>query len=174
MAGWGLRLPQNRPGAYFRMRRNLAEPIAPAPLASGYSFIPFGPENGPACRALMNAVYARGFGDEMDFEAWWPWLTKDSDFDPALVFVVARGDAVVGVCHAWTGSFVKDIVVDPAHRGAGIASAMLTRTFEALAARGHGAVDLKVDVENLPAQSVYRRLGFAIVERVDRTLTADG
>lgn len=161
-------MPQHRPGAYFRMRRMLAEPIAPAPLPAGYAYVPLGPANGPACRALMNAVYARGFGDEMAFDEWWPWLTKDAEFDPALVFVVAREGALAGVCHAWTSAFIKDIVVDPAHRGRGIASAMLTRTLEALAARKHASVDLKVDVDNIAAQTVYSRLGFTIVERVER------
>lgn len=158
----------NRAGAYFRMRRDLAQPIPPVSLAPGYAFVPFGPANGPACRALMNAVYAQGFGDEMEFEAWWPWLTKDSEFNPALILVVVRDGAVVGVCHAWTSSFIKDIVVDPAHRGAGIATAMLTRTMELLAAAGHPALDLKVDVENARAQAVYGRLGFTIIERADR------
>jgi ribosomal protein S18 acetylase RimI-like enzyme len=169
MAGWGQQLPLNKAGAYYRMRRDLAAPIAPASLSPGYAFVPFGPANGPACRALMNAVYADGFGDEMDFEAWWPWLTKDSEFDPALVSVVAHDGTVVGVCHAWTSAFIKDIVVDPSHRGAGIATAMLTRTMETLAAAGHASLDLKVDVENARAQAVYSRLGFSIIERADRS-----
>ena len=46
---------------------------------------------------------------------------------------------------------------------------MLTRTLEALAAAGHPSVDLKVDVENLRAQAVYGRLGFTVVERVERS-----
>ena len=29
-------------------------------------------------------------------------------------------------------------------------------------------IDLKTDVENVKAQSLYRRLGFEIVERVER------
>jgi ribosomal protein S18 acetylase RimI-like enzyme len=39
-----------------------------------------------------------------------------------------------------------------------------------LACSAHGAssVELKTDVENVKAQSLYRRLGFEIVERAER------
>jgi ribosomal protein S18 acetylase RimI-like enzyme len=116
----------------------------------------------------MNAVYANGFGDVVPFDTWWPWLTKDAEFDPALVFVVTRSNSAVGICHTWTGAFVKDVVVDPAHRSQGIGAALLTRALEVHAAAGRPSIDLKVDVHNLSAQSVYRRLGFTVVERVER------
>jgi ribosomal protein S18 acetylase RimI-like enzyme len=150
------------------MRRDLGKPIAPAELPAGLRLIPFDIDTARACRELMNRVYAEGFGDVVDFESWWPWLTGDSDYDPRLMFVAARDGEVVGFCHCWTGAFIKDVVVDPSARGIGLGAALVTMVLLACKAQGAPSVDLKTDVENVKAQSLYRRLGFEIVERVER------
>ncbi|MEO7224158.1 MAG: GNAT family N-acetyltransferase [Devosia sp.] len=114
----------------------------------------------------MNRVYAQGFGEPVEFETWWPWLVGDADYHAALMFVAATGEEVVGFCHCWTGAFIKDVAVDSAYRGRGIASALVTLALVACRERGAPFVDLKTDVDNFKAQSLYRRLGFEIVERV--------
>ena len=112
------------------------------------------------CRELMNRVYAEGFGDPVPFDVWWPKLESDSEYDPVLCFVAAKGEAVVGFCHCWTVPFVKDIVVAPGMRSRGLGAALLTLAMRAFVARGAASVDLKTDVDNVVAQSLYRRLGF--------------
>jgi ribosomal protein S18 acetylase RimI-like enzyme len=149
------------------MRRDLAVPVAPAPWPAGLTRIPFGPGIAPSCRALMNVVYAEDFGDEVPFERWWPWVSGDADYDPAMMFVAADGERVVGFCHGWRAPFIKDLVVAADWRGRGLGAALLTSALNGYAARGDTSVDLKTDVDNQRAQSLYTRLGFVIVERVD-------
>jgi ribosomal protein S18 acetylase RimI-like enzyme len=148
------------------MRRQLAVPIADAPLPTGVSLHPFDIETARACRDLMNRVYAEGFGDPVDFETWWPWLTGDADYAAELMFVAVDGSAVVGLCHCWTGAFIKDVVIAPSSRKRGLGAALVTMALVACKKRGAPFVDLKTDVDNFKAQSLYRRLGFEIVERV--------
>lgn len=148
------------------MRRQLSLPIAPASLPSGITLIPFDETTGRACRALMNRVYAEGFGDPVEFDIWWPWLTSDADYDAKLMFVAARDGAVVGLCHCWRGAFIKDVAVDRSMRGRGVGGALITEALLACRAFDAPFVDLKTDTDNLTAQSLYRRLGFEIVERI--------
>jgi ribosomal protein S18 acetylase RimI-like enzyme len=82
------------------------------------------------------------------------------------MFVAAVDGVVIGFCVCWTSAFVKDLVVDEAFRRRGIGAALLTRALAVFAARGATTVDLKTDTDNLKAQSLYRRLGFEIVERI--------
>ena len=150
------------------MRRDLGNPIALADLPSGLRLVPFDIETARASRELMNRVYAEGFGDVVEFDTWWPWLTGDADYDPRLMFVAARDDRIVGFCHCWSGALIKDVVVAPSARGIGLGAALVTMALLAFKARSAPSVDLKTDVENVKAQSLYRRLGFEIVERVER------
>jgi ribosomal protein S18 acetylase RimI-like enzyme len=55
--------------------------------------------------------------------------------------------------------------VMPGHHGAGIASALMTATFEAARARGAVAVWLGVNEENAKAQRFYEKSGFTRVGR---------
>jgi ribosomal protein S18 acetylase RimI-like enzyme len=150
------------------MRRDLGKPIAATPLPEGLNLVPFNVETARASRELMNRVYGDGFGDEVSFDEWWPWLTNDADYDPRFMFVAADGDRVIGICHCWTGAFIKDVAVDPSVRGRGVGSALITMALLTCKARGMPHVDLKTDVENVKAQSLYRRLGFEIIERAER------
>ncbi|WP_395640459.1 GNAT family N-acetyltransferase [Pseudolysinimonas sp.] len=55
--------------------------------------------------------------------------------------------------------------VMPGHHGAGVASALMTRTLEAARERGAAAVWLGVNEENARAQGFYEKSGFAKVGR---------
>jgi ribosomal protein S18 acetylase RimI-like enzyme len=159
-------LPLSRDVPYFRMRRQLDAPIAHAPLPTGVALRPFDIDTARECRDLMNRVYGEGFGDPVAFDVWWPWLTSDADYAAELMFVAVADGKVVGFCHCWTGAFIKDIVVDRPSRGRGIAGALITMALVASTERAAPFVDLKTDVDNVKAQSLYRKLGFEIVERV--------
>lgn len=150
------------------MRRDLSQPIAPAPLPSDIELVPFDDSTARAGRELMNRVYADGFGDVVAFDEWWPWLIEDADYDPGLMFVAREGNRVVGICHCWSGAFIKDVAVDPSVGGRGVGRALVTMALLACKARGAPHVELKTDVENVKAQSLYGRLAFEIVERAER------
>jgi ribosomal protein S18 acetylase RimI-like enzyme len=114
---------------------------------------------------VMRRAYDGDLGDHgISFEGYWEWLTTDSEFDPELIFIPEADGEVVGLCHCWTSAFVKDLVVDEPFRRRGLGAALMTLALEAFASRGAASVDLKTGVENVRAQSLYRRLGFEVVE----------
>lgn len=75
----------------------------------------------------------------------------------AFVFVMTDPD---GTGHITT------IGVAPEHRRRGLANKILTHAEEALRKRRINTVMLEVRVGNLPAQNLYRTLGYATVQRL--------
>ncbi len=61
---------------------------------------------------------------------------------------------------------IMSIAVDPAYRGNGIGSALLTEVIERLAARGAKWIGLEVRVSNQNAIKLYERFGFRRIKRV--------
>jgi ribosomal protein S18 acetylase RimI-like enzyme len=152
---------------HIRMRRRLSLPIAPAPLPEGVVVVPFGRATARAGREVMRRAYDGDLGDRgISFDGYWQWLTTDAEFDPALVFIAAADGEVVGLCHCWTSDFVKDLVVDEPFRRRGLGAALLTLALQEFERRGSSSVDLKTGVDNVRAQSLYRRLGFEVVELI--------
>jgi len=142
-------------------------PLPGAPLPAGIVIQQVSEWTARECRELMNEVYAVSEGDApVAFEPWWPDLTADGEYDPALCLVALSGDRVVGYCHGWTAPFVKDLVVAPAWRGYGLGGALLGRLLEQYRQRDAASVDLKTSVSNVTAQALYRRFGFEIVEQL--------
>lgn len=77
----------------------------------------------------------------------------------AFIFITITED---GVGHITT------IGVAPEHRRRGLARKLLIHTEEALRKRNINTISLEVRVDNLPAQTLYRHLGFAIVQRLPK------
>jgi ribosomal protein S18 acetylase RimI-like enzyme len=110
--------------------------------------------------AILAEAYTNGFGTVRPFERWWPALTTDSEFDPALFFIATDGSSQpLGLAQCWTSGFVKDIAVVPQWRGKGIGDALLGEVFATFRQRGLPHVDLKVVAANAPAIRLYRRMG---------------
>ena len=98
-------------------------------------------------------------------------MTRHDDFDPALFFLVERGDELVACALHWKESnergWVKDIVVRERERGQGLGKALLQHAFRAYAARGVKQVGLKVDSTNpTGAPQLYERVGFVTDQRL--------
>jgi ribosomal protein S18 acetylase RimI-like enzyme len=113
--------------------------------------------------ALLKLAYAEGGGSVPDDAAdWWLSVSTDAEFDPGLmiVLVAMNGGEPVGLCHCWTSSFIKDLVVHPDWRRRGMAEALLNEACHRLRLRGNTAVFLKVQEDNERAQRLYRRMGF--------------
>lgn len=60
------------------------------------------------------------------------------------------------------------IGVAPEHRGRGLAKRLLRHVEGALRAREVGTIMLEVRVANTPAQDLYRKLGYTVVQRINR------
>ncbi|MGC8824572.1 MAG: GNAT family N-acetyltransferase [Bacteroidales bacterium] len=93
---------------------------------------------------------------------------------PAKLVLLARvNENYVGICTAFIGisTFyarpyfnVHDIAVLPAYRGQGIGRQLLERIIAIARERNYCKVTLEVRHDNLPAQHLYRELGFADTE----------
>jgi ribosomal protein S18 acetylase RimI-like enzyme len=107
-----------------------------------------------------------------DPEAGYGWFLagqlKDAE---AVVFVAERAGAVVGYLYAglepqsWkelreAAGFIHDVVVDDAHRGAGIASALIEAASAWLKAHGAPRVMLWTAERNHAAQRLFEQAGF--------------
>ena len=86
--------------------------------------------------------------------AWW---RRFGAADPGFGFVdEAVPEVSIGVLEPW--------------RGQGIGTQLMRKLIAAARARGLAALSLSVESDN-PAGSLYRRLGFVVVGRVDASLT---
>jgi ribosomal protein S18 acetylase RimI-like enzyme len=148
---------------YLHLRFDTLEHEAPACVwPAGYRLCPFTPEKAPALHALLAEAYRHGGGTVAPFGEWWRRTSGDSEFDPALCFLVEDADgqlAAGALC--WTSAFVKDIAVREASRHLGLGQALLAHMLTVFHARGFHAVELKVEKDN-PSGAVgfYRRFGF--------------
>ena len=150
----------------YRYRRTLDHlPDLPR-WPAGYSVVPFAPaEHAPRIHRLLEEGYRKGGGHVADLAGWWSALSKDAEYDPALVFLVGdRSGAPVAAAICWSSAYVKDLVVATAARRQGLASNLLRHVFHAFRARGAHAVDLKVDAANRAAIALYRSLGMECIE----------
>ena len=75
----------------------------------------------------------------------------------AYVFVIVQDD---GTAHLTT------IGVAPEHRRRGVAELLLAHIEGVLSAKGVSTIVLEVRVQNTPAQKLYTRNGYAIVNRI--------
>jgi ribosomal protein S18 acetylase RimI-like enzyme len=86
-----------------------------------------------------------------------------------LFFVAVAGGAVVGtVMGGYDGhrGWVYSLAVRPAHRRAGVGTALVRRLEQALAARGCLKVNLQVLGSNAGVVAFYEKLGYAVEPRV--------
>lgn len=120
----------------------------------------------PADRAALIAIYARATLDELAHEPVIPALiplpedrTRLAALDASEV-VVACTARVLGFGARTTGRITM-LFVDPAARGAGIGSTLLTHMLDGMP----GAVELDVVASNAAALALYRRAGFVHGER---------
>lgn len=147
------------------MRRDLTAPIAASFFPAGTSPVPFGRETVWAARELMKLVYLDGLDDGgISFEGFWAWLTSHPQYDADLMFGAEASGTVVGFCHCWRDAYIKNLVVHPDFRRRGLGSALLTVALRRFAQRGTPYAELETEVDNIKAQSLYRRLGFVVVE----------
>lgn len=75
-------------------------------------------------------------------------------------FVVAEIDGeIAGLIH-WRGDFIEALHVRPGRQGQGIGRRLLSHAEQAIAAAGFGEARLEADTFNVPAQRLYRAIGY--------------
>ena len=157
----------------LRMWRGLDGGLPEPCWPDGVSVRSYLDADGERVHALLDEAYADWDPDYVAraHDGWLAFMTRHDDFDPALFFLVERGDELVACALHWKESnergWVKDIVVRESERGQGLGKALLQHAFRAYAARGVKQVGLKVDSTNpTGAPQLYERVGFVTDQRL--------
>jgi ribosomal protein S18 acetylase RimI-like enzyme len=154
------------------MQIDLAEPPDPGRTPDG---IKIGGAESPNDLRTIHSVLDKAFADDWSyhpepFDQWLEDYASSPSYDPTL-WSLARDEHVpVGALVAHIGGdrgWVTELGVLPAHRGRGIAAALLRRSFAAFASRRIQQVILNVDAENPSATALYERVGMRVVKQWD-------
>ncbi|MBN9334205.1 GNAT family N-acetyltransferase [Devosia sp.] len=144
----------------LRLRKALSGSETFPAMPEGLRHLPTADAAPIALHALLADAYTNGFGSVPAFAQWWPSITSDEEYDPALLVILADQTghpAALALC--WNSGFIKDLAVAPPWRGRGVGDALLATVFATFAERGFRRIDLKVMAANSAAIRLYRRAG---------------
>ncbi len=156
---------------YVRMHRSLDQELPPVEVPAGYRIRPLaGEAEVVAYVALHRAAFA---SDSMTAE-WRLRTLRAPEYVPALDLVSEAPDgALAGFCVLWLAPArrlgqIEPMGVHPAHRGRGLAWALMDEGFRRL--RAHGAETALVETESTrnPALRAYEAAGFRPAQMVAR------
>ena len=110
-------------------------------------------------------------GDSRTAEAYARFLGRQLEDPAALVLVAEHNGRVVGYAFGeldgpdfkalrGPAALLHDLLVDPDHRGRGVAARLVEETAARLRARGATQFLLSTAAQNAPAQRLFSRLGF--------------
>ena len=159
---------------FWRMRRELDQPVPEPAWPAGVEVHDLRrPDDERAVHALVQACFAEIGGEhERPFEQWAAYLLDAERFDPSLCLVATVDGQVVGAAlgqQTPEHGFVRQLAVDPACRGRGLALALLHESFRRHRDRGLPATVLGVDAGNpTGALALYEKAGMRVVEQFTR------
>jgi mycothiol synthase len=158
---------------FWHMEIDLGRPIEPGLAPDGIRVGPVDPSGDlAAVHAVLDEAFADDWGYHPEpFERWSGGYTSSPSFDPTLWLLARDGAEPVAALTAnvfGEQGWVAEVGVVPFHRGRGIATALLRRSFATFAERGLRRVLLNVDAENPTGATVlYERVGMRVVKRWD-------
>jgi len=169
---------------WSELERDLSAPIHPVPPPAGVGVAALGPGYDAArwdepLRLAHNSAFADHWGSEpVGAEAWSHQRTATRTFRPGCSAVALTGDGTIAAYvmsyeyaadTARTGNrdlYVGTVGTLAAHRGRGIAAALLAHVLQAAREEGFTTSSLTVDAENpTGALGVYARAGYALHRR---------
>lgn len=164
---------------FFRMQRDLTQPIAPAPVVTGFDLRPYASADEEAVRLARNEAFADHWGSTpTDPARWRAAFEATPSFRPEHSFVAPSPDgSIAGFVmvteyqaeteqRGYRTGYVSLVGTARAARGRGLASAVLTRSLSSLADAGYARAELGVDADSpTGAGRIYQRLGFATIMR---------
>lgn len=159
---------------FWRMRRELDTPNPEPVWPAGVEVHDLRrPDDEWPVHALVQACFAEIGGEhERPFDQWAAYLLDSGRFDPALCLVATVDGQVVGAAIGQETAeygFVRQLAVDPAQRGRGLALALLHESFRRHRDRGLPATVLGVDAGNpTGALALYEKAGMRVVEQFTR------
>ena len=152
------------------MRHDLSDvPDVPAP--EGITLTPVS----AADHTLLFEAYARSFADRPEFTLpiaaeWLDELIEDPDYRADLSLLATDVDQPVGFVNV-LGTWVDQVGVVTPYRGRRLGAHLVAHVLGALAGEGADGCWLTVNVDN-PANQLYRSLGFQVVGRRARYVSA--
>jgi mycothiol synthase len=167
---------------FYRMRRDLAEPIPEWTLPASVRMIPWRLDLEDQAMDAFNASFSDHWGFiPIQQDQWNLWLVKHADFRPNLSFLTLAPDEsgaerVIGFsinqvheaanqAEGITQGWVRDLGVIRAYRRQGVATALLCASMQAFKDAGMQYAGLGVDSENLTgALRIYERVGFKVTQ----------
>jgi mycothiol synthase len=158
----------------WHMQIELAGSIEPGPAPDGIEIGEIEPSDDlRAIHTVLEEAFATDPEDHPGpFDRWAEEHTSSPSYDPTLWLIARDGGVPVGALIGSAGGdrgWVDWLAVLASHRGRGVGSALLRRSFAVFAARGLRRVALNVDAENVTgATAVYERAGMRVVNRWDR------
>ena len=117
----------------------------------------------PLNRTLAADAFAALIGDE---RLGYAWLIQAEGSDAGYVVLTLTFSMEYG----GPSAFVDDLFIRPAFRGQGLGTRVLTEVRAFCLGLGVRAVHLEVGRDNMPAQTVYRKMGFSPTDRELLTL----
>lgn len=119
---------------------------------------PLGPDDVPAVAAMERAIFP---------DPWTEKAFREELAAPGRRYLVAEEGGVVagyaGLLVVVDDAHVVTLAVAPEARGRGLGTRLMLRLVEEAREAGAAHLTLEVRVSNQPAQSLYRRFGFATV-----------
>lgn len=164
---------------FWRMRRDLAEPIPAVELPDGLELSTYRPELDAGLMEAFNETFGDHWGFEPILEEdWRVFFTGNSEFRGDLTRVLLEGGEIVGYSlnyhdpeecgrlgeqRGWIGQ----LGVCRSWRKRGLAKLLLCVSMQAFQDAGLESAILGVDAENLTgAVAIYERVGFKPIRRV--------
>ena len=164
---------------FYRMRRDLSQPIPDRPLPEGLTLTTYRPEIGEAVRLADNEAFLDHWGHEpISPDDWQQFLVGHSAFRADLTPVVFDGDEVAAFSlnrvspeenarQGYTTGWIGSLGTRRPWRHKGLASALLVWSMLAFKAEGLQFATLGVDAENpTGALGLYEKLGFVSYRRM--------
>ncbi len=159
---------------FYRMRRDLRQPIPDRLVPAGLVLCAYGPAIDERIRQAHNEAFSDGWSHEpVSASDWQQFMVQRSSFRPDLSFVVLDGAEVAAFCMngfeaaqaertGFRAGWIGSVGTRRAWRHRGLASALLVHSMRAFQAAGLEYAGLGVDAENpTGAFGLYEHLGFA-------------
>jgi ribosomal protein S18 acetylase RimI-like enzyme len=160
---------------FFRMRRDLSQPIPDRPLPDGLRFTTYA--ESPELDGKLMDAFNESFRDHWSFEAisandWQQFMIGRTTFRPDLTYIVLDGAEVAAFSlnrvdpeeaerQGYTAGWIGTLGTRRAWRKRGLASALLVKSMRSYQAEGLQYAVLGVDAHNpTGALGLYEGLGF--------------
>jgi mycothiol synthase len=168
--------------SFYRMRRDLSQPITDEYLPPGLILRTYCPELDRALRDAFNESFSDHWGFEpITYEDWQQFIIHAASFRPELSYLALDGEGSGAQITGFSVNFIREednqrqgiaegiineLGTRHPWRKRGIASALVCESMRAFKAAGLDYAGLGVDTENpTGALGLYERLGFKVIKR---------